>query len=936
MRFQVCTITTRSYLPQTRVLYRSFRRFHPDIPFHALVFDARPGSVEEPFDVSLMEQIGLPPGEEMLMPMLYNVTELATALKPWFFRTLFSRSNTPLLYFDPDIEIFSPLDQLARLANEHRLVVTPHTTRPISRDDVNPNETDILRAGIYNLGFLGLNAHSGSFLDWWSERLLREAVIDPSNMRFTDQRWMDFAPGYFDTWILKDEACNVAYWNADSRPISWTGDGYEVDGKPLCFFHFSGFRPENPHLLSVHQLRTPRTLLSKHPVVARLCREYAEKLASAGYAELRRLPYGWGEMAGGVEITPEMRRVYREALRQHETSGDPAPPSPFADAHKFVKWLNEPVYPGTHPEITRYFSALHMSRADVRVGFPRVPGPDAGAYYLWLCGSGRRKLQIPDQLFPSSFEWQISKNVSPLEPGINLIGYLRAEAGTGEAGRLMTRAVAATGEKFGTRVSTRASSRQDHPWDDGAIQQPRYDTNLICINADQLPSFAGEVGSDFFSDRHNIGLWFWEAEVFPEDLAYSFRFLHEVWVSSDFVREAVAKASPIPVFTIPFPLDTEKTVRPAHDRAEFDLPNGFLFLFCFDFFSVVERKNPMAVIEAFKQAFTPDGGPILLIKSINGDRNQAEVERLRYACRGRSDIIIRDGYVTAAQRDGLMAECDCYVSLHRSEGFGLTLAEAMLMEKPTIATRYSGNLAFMNDGNSFLCGYELQPVGDKSLPYPPEARWAHPKIAEASKLMQLVYSDREEASRRGRQARIDLLQRHHPQIAGDFISRRLTELRAAKPLPVAFTAIPERPLITSVRSDLGREVDVRRTVPSLLTWILRGPRRAMKEFVRAYDKFQRNRGISIVDTLKNIDVEWQHERHSLTKRLAAQEDELQFVKQELRAAGRHLAELESRLCAYEGETSSDAAMVTDETASASAPAQVPSGVEPVAAPPAGH
>src|SRR3954447_13437559 len=746
MRFQVCTITTRSYLPQTRVLYRSFRQFHPDIPFHALVFDAQPGAVEEPFNVSLMEQIGLPPGEEARMPMLYDVTELATALKPWFFRTLFSRNNAPLLYFDPDIEIFSPLDHLARLANDHRLVVTPHTTRPLSREDVNPNETDILRAGVYNLGFLGLNPDSDSFLDWWSERLLREAVIDPANMRFTDQRWMDFAPGYFDTWIVKDEACNVAYWNADSRPITWTGDRYEVNGAPLCFFHFSGFRPENPHLLSLHQLRTPRTLLSEHPVVARLCEEYAAKLVSAGYAELRRLPYRWGQIPGGLEITPEMRRVYREALRQHETKGDPAPPSAFADAKEFVSWLNESVYPDTHPEITRYFHALHVSRRDVRVGFPRVPGSDARAYYLWLCDAGRRKLQIPDQLFPSFSERILTRNISPLEPGVNLIGYLRAEAGTGEAGRLMTRAVAAAGEKFSAQVSTRASSRQDHPWPETQTQRPCYDTNLICINADQLPSFAGEVGPEFFSDRKNIGLWFWEAEVFPEELAYSFQFLHEVWVSSDFVRNAVAKASPIPVFTIPFPLDTEKAVRPEPDRTHFDLPTGFLFLFCFDFFSVVERKNPIAVIEAFQQAFTPGEGAVLLIKSINGDRNEAELERLRYASAGRSDIIIRDGYVTAAERDGLMAACDCYVSLHRSEGFGLTLAEAMLMEKPTIATRYSGNLAFMTDANSFLCGYDLQPVGEKSPPYPAHARWANAKTAEAAKLMQLVYSDPEEAS----------------------------------------------------------------------------------------------------------------------------------------------------------------------------------------------
>src|SRR5690348_2867356 len=115
MRFQVCTIITRNYLPQARVLYSSFRQFHPDIKFSALVFDARRGEVDEPFDLFFLDDIGLPPGEETRMPMLYDVTELATALKPWFFRHLLAQEPIELLYFDPDIEIFSPVDRLAQL-----------------------------------------------------------------------------------------------------------------------------------------------------------------------------------------------------------------------------------------------------------------------------------------------------------------------------------------------------------------------------------------------------------------------------------------------------------------------------------------------------------------------------------------------------------------------------------------------------------------------------------------------------------------------------------------------------------------------------------------------------------------------------------------------------------------------------------------------------
>ena len=912
MRFQACTIITRNYLPQARVLYRSFCQFHPDIRFSALVFDAGRSAVDEPFDVFVLEDIGLPRGEETRMPMLYDVTELATALKPWFFRHLLAREHTELLYFDPDIEIFSPLDRLGQLAREHCLVMTPHTTRPMSRGDVRPNETDILSAGAYNLGFLGLNSDCAPFLAWWSERLLREAMIDVANMRFTDQRWMDFAPGYFDTCILKDETCNVAYWNADSRPLSWTGTHYEVKGQPLCFFHFSGFKPENPHLLSSHQSINPRTRLSEHPALARLCREYAEKLAIADYVRLQRLPYGLEKAPGALKVTRPMRLAYRTALRKHEETGTPAPPSAFSDPAAFIAWLNEPLHPRKCPEITRYFWAIHEARPDLRAVFPNLLGMDNAAYYEWLRHSGRYEIPIPDELIPpapanTAIVTEHDRTAAPVR-GVSLVGYLRAELGIGEAGRLMAAALEASGERQSTYVWSETASRQNHPWNDASsLLATRHDTNIICINADRLPAFAQEIGPEFFDGCYNIGLWFWEAEVFPAAMHGGFNFLHEVWVPSEFVREAIAKVSPIPVFTVPLPLNLGKPIPPSTtgvtdpgynetSRAALNLPEGFLFLFSFDFFSVVERKNPVGVIKAFQRAFAPGEGPTLVIKSINGNRNLAELERLHYARGDRSDIIIRDGYLSAAERDALVAACDCYVSLHRAEGFGLTIAEAMLIEKPTIATRYSGNLQFMTDSNSFLCGYNLRRVGHGVDPYPSDARWADPNIAEAAELMRFVYENPEEARRSGKRARLDLRARHDPRIVAAFIKSRLSQLRQKPPASVPFAAQhPERPLVRKVRAAIEQGVNVRRTVPSLLTWILQGPRRAMKQFLRAYDQHHRRVGLSALDAFKEIDAEWLRERASLNKRMSAQEDEVRVLKEELKKARQRLSAMEKEL-----------------------------------------
>ncbi len=593
-----------------------------------------------------------------------------------------------------------------------------------------------------------------------------------------------------------------------------------------------------------------------------------------------------------------MRLAYRTALRKHEEADGPPPPSPFSDAADFIAWLNELPHPRICPEITRYFQAIHAARPDLRGTFPNLMGVDNGAYYDWLANFGRHEMGIPEELLPrprlpGELADGATNAAAPQVPGVRLVGYLRAEVGTGEAGRLMKAALHASGEQHSTRLCSATTSRQNHPWNDEALaNSPSYDTNLLCINADQLPSFVQEVGPEFFRNRYNVGLWFWEAELFPPSMHKGFDYVQEIWVSSNFVREAIRKACPVPVFTIPLPLNTD-VPPPLASRAELHLPDGFLFLFAFDFLSVAERKNPVAVVEAFKRAFAPGEGPSLVLKSINGHRDRAQLERLHYARGDRADIIIRDEYVTASEKQALTAACDCYVSLHRSEGFGLTMAEAMLLEKPVIATGYSGNLEFMTDANSFLCPFKLRRIGHGCGPYPPDARWAEPDISAAAKLMRLVYENPAEARRRGQQARRDLTARHHPRVAGAFIRARLSALRRTPPADRAVPYSPvERPLLAKVRATIEQGVNVRSTVPSLLTWILHGPRRAMKQFLRTYDQHHRKIGVATLDAFREIDAQWLTERGSLAGQLRKQHDELQQLREELREARLRLTAVE--------------------------------------------
>ncbi len=200
----------------------------------------------------------------------------------------------------------------------------------------------------------------------------------------------------------------------------------------------------------------------------------------------------------------------------------------------------------------------------------------------------------------------------------------------------------------------------------------------------------------------------------------------------------------MPVAHIPTPVTMRAGVAP--DRAAVGLPDGFVFLFSFDFNSVVARKNPAGVVEAFRRAFPePRAGVSLVLKSINGDRHPEALAALTEAIGGRTDIQLRDEFLDADLRDVLVASCDCYVSLHRSEGFGFTLAEAMLLGKPVVGTAYSGTADYLSDATGFVVDHELVPIGPDAEPYPADGQWAEPDLDHAGQLLRQVVDDPEEA-----------------------------------------------------------------------------------------------------------------------------------------------------------------------------------------------
>jgi len=892
----VFTIIAKNYLPSARVLMRSLAEQHPEWKRFVILVDFVDGHFDphaEDFELVLSSNLAIP--RSPWFHFKYTLLELSTAVKPYAFQYLLERYGFEhIFYLDPDIKVFSRMVRVADALASADIVLTPHLTAALD-DDRRPTEIDILRAGTYNLGFIALrrSPETAAFLAWWQQRLYDHCVVDLARGLFVDQRWVDMVPGLFEgVAIVRDPGYNVAYWNLSHRSISDCESGYEVNGAPLCFFHFSGYNPDLPDQVSRHQNR--HAMRDLPMATQEIILAYRHELLEAGFAQCRKWPYAFGTFANGTVIPDLGRPIHHEAPELMESIEDPfseggfqafvsnwnapvdvgtsthpgisrlgyriyrtrtdvqsAMPDIFGSNYRrFLEWMlvsgkaehglgdvflatvvdaihtvkvfqeqevtrspvlardNEfadrpvsaaPAGAGTtHLRLTRIALAIYESRPELQRYFPDPCGRESAPFLVWLLTYGKKEHNLTAlHLAPMKAQWRSvvnaqptvlrrlryevtlrafgasvyartalrrlsllgrrlfrsgiqrptkqvtmrSRNVRPLEFGVNLVGYFQSETGVGQSVRSAYGALQAAEIPVARRViHDSASASHCNPSDD-PITPIRYSNNLFYVNADQTQVVRRKLGGDFYRNCRSIGFWTWELGEFPDQWDDAFQSYGEIWTPSNFCCDAVSKKSRLPVYRVPYPVEPDNDA--SMDRQAFGLdPNCFTFLCAFDVLSVPERKNPIAAVRAFERAF-PAGSPCQLVIKINHVvTGSAYLDELRQASQSGAVKII-DATLTRSEMYALTQCADCIVSLHRSEGFGLLIAEGMYFKKPVIVTNYSGNTDFTTAENAMLVNYRLIPVGLGHEPYSPQGLWADPDIDQAARYMSLIASDAE-------------------------------------------------------------------------------------------------------------------------------------------------------------------------------------------------
>ncbi len=359
--------------------------------------------------------------------------------------------------------------------------------------------------------------------------------------------------------------------------------------------------------------------------------------------------------------------------------------------------------------------------------------------------------KIKGKMIKNSFKKMLQVEIVPFErrnyrDGINLIGNIRAETGLGQSCRLVADELEASGIPYSIYQYDQLGvmSEGRYPQYESKISSELpYNINIIHINPHELGLAFQQTHDKIWNGRYNIGFWLWELEDFPDEWVPCFHCMDEIWTPSKFITDCIQKKTDLKVVTIPYHVSLEIPEKnKCYYRKRFHLPTDkFLFLMMYDRTSMTERKNPQAVIEAYKMAFSKDEEAGLVIKINNS--SEKEINQIRSMLPEHKSVYFITEIMERKKVNELIYSVDVVVSLHRAEGFGLVLAEAMLLGTPTIATNWSSNTEFMTKDVSCMVDARLVTLNSNIGSFKKGNRWAEPDVKQGAEYMRKLYEEPE-------------------------------------------------------------------------------------------------------------------------------------------------------------------------------------------------
>jgi glycosyltransferase involved in cell wall biosynthesis len=776
-----CTAVAVAELASARLLAEDLARVAPGVGLVVLVLDEDPPAGER-FEAIGIDTLPLErPG--LLELVTRGPSELALGLRPALMAWTAERHGGVAIWIEPTVRLCGTSDPVAALVEAATdgvaaVPLHPRGERPVGLGVRGAFECGLLAAG------------DVAALRQWASATVADAcragsAFDPLG----DRQIASLLASAERSRLLTEPGLCAGWWTlAAGRSLD--GDPLAIDGEPLGALNLAGFDPRRPFWLSEEDVGG-LAQVSSSPVLATLLDDCARRLLAAGWRPANERPWRFAELSGGIPVDDDVRDLWAAA---HDARTDLRSPFERRGREQLLDWLDDEASVGGG--VTRYLQRVRDRRPDLSVAFPDLGAADGPRLARWMEDHGvaedpllavlvERRLAIlpPNGPLPTA-----AGSASDVPPAARVVGYLSDGLGLGEAARAYVGALAAAGvdvetvsvavpleDSFG---AARPLRRQTVDWQAPArLTDAPSAVEIVCANPPELARL--ELAPRPAGARR-VGVWAWELATLPDGWVDGYEAVDEVWVYSEYVASAFADA-PVPVTVMPIAVDVDRLGAAAAARPE-GSGEPFGFLFACDLLSTVERKNPLGLIAAFAAAFAPGEGPRLTIKTSNGANRVEELEQLRVAALGRQDIEIVDAFLTMPERDALIAGCDCYVSLHRAEGFGLTLAEAMAAGRPTIATGFSGNLDFMTSETAYLVDSRPVEVEAGSAIYPAGATWHEPDLDAATAALRAVYDDQPAARERGERGREHVRERLAPEAVGAKARERLAQLGATAEL----------------------------------------------------------------------------------------------------------------------------------------------------------